>query len=319
MPGLIDLVDLISLDVTRGLVQQGLGLGFDGRRFTRTGSPSALAITNATNATPIVLTCAQPHTIPLTRDGAPNALHAVVAGVEGNTAANAVDTDPRSRTRGINRGVCLTPISATEFEMSVPDPTTGLLAPIAGSGTYTIGGTITPALTEGRILFGREHARFEQSAPPWLAFVPAASVWGPRAVAHGAVGFTEELHDELEQRSLGTELVVLELHTWGAAFPPYPRADFDITQRLYQQVIQSVHLLCPGAYQLLDKGVWDDQKERATQIIKYGHYHVMTIGFATPILEFAMPFVETPIAIEATTLLQPLDGSSPEVGCTDAE
>lgn len=319
MPGLVDLVDLISLDVTRGLVQQGLGLGFDGRRFTRTGSPAALGIVDATNATPIVLTCARPHGLaPATQDGYPNALHAVVSGVLGNTAANAVDENRQSRTRGINLGVQLTPIDSTRLSMAAVNPATGLIEPLTGNGNYIGGGTITPALTEGRILLGREHVRFENTAPPYLAFVPVTSDWGARSVAHGSPTLTGELRAEKLNRSIGSESFTLQLHTWGQASPPNPRVDFDITQRLYQQVIQSVHLLTAGAYRLVP-GTWDDQRDKATQLVKAGHYHVMGVVFSTPILEFSMPFVETPILISSTTILDPLDGSSPEVGCADAE
>src|SRR4051812_41137514 len=114
MPGIVPLISNLSLDVTRGLVRASMGLGFDGRRFTNTPTPaggpapSALTITGATNATPIVITTAQPHTIPYASgtNALEMQLHAVISGVLGNTAANNIDdtpTDgigPRSTTSG---------------------------------------------------------------------------------------------------------------------------------------------------------------------------------------------------------------------------
>lgn len=319
MPGLNDLVRLISLDVTRGLVQQGLGLGFDGKRYTRTGSPATLGITNASNTAPIVLTCDRPHAIPPTRaDGRANELHAVVQGVLGNTAANAVDETTgrgRSRTVGLNRGVQLVPVNATQFEMYVPGYSTGLLEPLVGNGGYAGGGTITPGLTRGKIFLGSEHARFEQTAPPELVVVPVGNEFadGSRRLAHGAVNFTGGNKAQIERRTIGIDTVIVQLHAWGAASPPDPEEDFDVTQRLYQQFLQSLHLLGVGSFQP-QRGVFEDQQERATQRVKSGHYHVTTYAIMTPVLEFSMPFVETPIAIGTTITLQPLDGSDPEIG-----
>jgi hypothetical protein len=246
-------------------------------------------------------------------------MHAIVGGVLGNTAANAVDTEPLSRTVGLSLGVALVPLSATTFAMYLPSSSTGALAPLAGNGTYAGGGTITPGLTAGQILLGRDHTRFELSpagAPPFIAFVPAPSgvKFNARAPAHGAVRLTGELANQIKYRALWTEWTLFEVHTWGAAYPPDSKLDFDVTQRLYQQVIQSVHLLCSGDYRL-DEGSWDDQAPKATQLVKLGHYNVMRIALGTPVLEFAMPFVVPPITLSPTTYFQPPDGSAPEVGC----
>jgi len=332
MPGLVDFVRLVSLDVARGLVQQGLGLGFAAvgsggvgkTRFTVTGSPSPLAIIDASNTSPIMLTCAQPHGVPLTRaTGYPNELHAVVQGVRGNTAANAVDATPApavSRTIGMNRGVQLVPISATQFEMYAQSYTTGLLEPLAGNGAYTGGGTIRPGLTAGQVLFGREHCKFENiaaGAPPFMGVVVIGNKFadGARRVAHGAIGLTAERLDQLKYRAIGIDRLVMELHVWGAAHPRDPAMDFEIAQRLYQQWFQSLHLLGVGTF-VPEDGEFVDQREKGTQLLKDGHYHVMRFGVETPVLEFAMEFVPTPITPNPTTYMQLQDGGPPEEGCS---
>lgn len=325
MPGIVDLVRLWSLDVTRGLVAQGLGLGFNGRAFngyTSSGPAAPLGVVDASNTTPIVLTTDRPHYIkPTTANGYPNELHAVVQGVEGNTAANCVDANPRSRTKGQNLGAKLVPLSDNTLAMYLPNYTTGLIEAVSGNGMYTGGGAITPALTASKMLLGRQHTRFELSpagAPPFLAIVPVGNRFaapGDRRVGHGAVGITAEQRDELKYRAIGQDVLIVEIHAWGAAPIPDPDADFDITQRLYQQALQSLHLLGVGSF--LDRtGSWEDQREKSTQIVKLGHYHVSTVDISTPLLEFGMEFVPTPITIQSTTLMQLEDGSDPETGCS---
>lgn len=330
MPGIVDLFRLLSLDVTRGLVvDQNLGLGFSvagsggvGKtRFTRTGAPAPLAVIGASNTSPIVLTTAQPHGIPPTRaTGYPNELHAVVAGVLGNTAANAVDTNPRSRTKGQNLGVQLIPTGPSTLAMYAPDYSTGLLSPVAGNGAYTGGGTITPALTAGRILVGREHCKYENAPsgmPPSINVVPVGNKFaapGDRRVGHGAVGITAEARDEKKYRAIGQDKLVVEVHSYGMADPPDPLEDFDAAQRLYQQFLQSLHLLGCESF-IDDEGSFVDQQPRETQLLKAGHYHVAKVTISTPLLEFGMPFVPTPITPAAITYMQLDDGSLPEVGC----
>lgn len=325
MPGVVDLVRLWSLDVARGLVAQGLGLGFNGRTFTSytsSGPAAPLGIVDASNTTPVVLTTDRPHYIkPIAANGYPNELHAVVQGVEGNTAANCIDANPRSRTKGKHLGVKLVPLTDNTFSMYLPSYTTGLLEAVSGNGAYTGGGTIKPGLTAGRMLLGRQHTRFEfnpAGAAPFLAIVPVGNEFsapGDRRVAHGAVGITAEQRNELEFRAIGTDKLIVEIHSWGTSPTPDPEADFDITQRLYQQALQSLHLLGCGSF--LDRsGSWEDQRERATQIVKLGHYHVSTVALWTPLLEFGMPFVPTPITPHSTTEFDAQDGSLPEVGCT---
>lgn len=295
MPGIVDLVAAISLDVARGLVAAGYGL-------------APLAIIDATNTTPIVIATASAH-------GYVKPAHVVISGVLGNAAANNLDGIVQSFTVGQNLAVIATPIDDTHLSLSAPDQATGIVAALAGSGAYTSGGTMTPALVDGRILLGREHIA-EQSSPPRIVFIPVRSKFGAKSVSgHRQVAPSAERQRQLQQRSIATEKVVFEIHAWGQATPPDPDLDFDATQVLYQQVIQSVHLLTAGAYELVD-GAWSDQVATATQLLKAGHEHVFGIAIATPVMDAAQPFVPAGTSAVQTTQLQPADGSPPEISFT---
>jgi hypothetical protein len=292
---LIELLDLVSLDVTRGLVVAGL-------------TPfAALAITAATNATPIVITTATAH-------GVVGYAHGVIAGVVGNEAANNIDAAAKSITAGQNLAVVLTRIDDYRLSLSAVDQTTGRIEPLAGDGDYESGGTLTIPLVGGSVLIGREHV-FEQSAPPRIVAIPVRSKWGPKGAASHTPG-TIEKRIQVAQRSIRTENVVLEVHVWGQATPPDPRNDFDATRALSHQLIQSVHLLTAGNYELLD-GAWADQVATATQQIKAGHEHVFGISIATPVLDAALPYAPTYVTAVTTTELQPADLTvDAEVSCT---
>lgn len=311
MPGIVPLVALISLDVTRGLVGAGYGLGFDGTRYVAGAAP--IAITAATNATPIVITTAQPHGVRsrTNTDGSPIAgtAHGMVAGVLGNTAANNVDAE------GYAHAVVATVVDDTRLALHAVDRTTGLIAPLAGNGAYAGGGTFTPALTDLGILLGREHL-FEQSAPPRMVCVPIGSKWDSKSVSHGAPQFTGEVRSQNQRRSVRTEQVVLEFHTWGQANPPDPALDFDATQVLYHQLALSIQLLLAGRHEFLGDGAWADQLPNATQNIRAGHEHVFRVGIGTPILDTLLPYAPSDIAALPTTHFQPLGSITTSQGCS---
>lgn len=299
MPGIVSLVAMISLDVTRGLVAAGYGLGFDGTRFVV--GASQLDVAGATNANPIVITTAQPHTVQRTA-------HAVIAGVLGNTAANNADE------RGYPQAVLATRVDDTRLELRTVQRPTGQIVTLAGNGAYTSGGTFTPAMTDLGILLGREHIS-EQSAPPRIVMIPVGSKWGPKSVYHGASANTAERERQNQQRSIATEKVVFEVHTWGEADPPDPDNDFDATQVLYQQVIQSIHALTAGTYELLD-GAWPGQLPNATQLVRAGHEHVFRVAIGTPILDVLLPYAPSDVAALPTTNYQPPGSETSEQGCS---
>ncbi len=322
MPGLVPLIVALSLDVTRGLVLAGAGLGFDGMRFTNTPpipgdpAPAALAVVDASDTTPIVVTTALPHLVPFaaTQNVLEKQLHAVISGVTGNLAANNVDINPRSFTIGQNLGTICVALTATTLALYSGYDITGALVPISGSGFYDSGGTIVPAFTRGRILMGREFLKeaTASNAPPACFFVPQGSNWGPKSTSL-PVPNSDQRYAQMAKRALMTEFVVMEIYSWGQSSPPDPALDFDVTQQIYQQVAASTHLLCSGRYQMID-GTWDDQREKATQYLKVGHLHVMRIAYATPVVDAPRAFVPSDTVFDPTTYLQ-LDDGPPEMGC----
>lgn len=322
------LLAVLSCDVTRGLVNdQGMGLGYDTDlaastgtgRFTATLNTSglpypALAITNATNATPIVVTTQYPHGVSA-RGQTIGGMACVIAGVTGNTAANNVSTDPNDRTVGQSQGVLAVPLSATTLALYGQDadpasPTVGRLIPLVGNGVYAGGGTIMPALNDGTILLGRDTVR-EHSAPPRIVMIPrGVAEWGPRTGGFPNGNRTGERRRQTSQRAIRTEWHVFDVLCWGQSTPPNTATDYDPTAALYRQVIDSAHLLTGTPEDRITGGVWDDEKERATQQIKAGHLFTFSIALAIPDLDTALPFAPSDTVIVPTTRL----GS--EVGCT---
>lgn len=310
MPGIVALVDLLSIHATTQLVSAGY--------VAQWNDPAVLSLTVAsiTNATPMVVTCTTPHGI------RPNgeAASVVISGVVGTTAANNFDdnTANESSTAGMNIAWYAVPVSDVAFALYSVDPT-GTITASTGNAAYVSGGIVRKAFTDGCVLLGREHI-FEQSAPPRVALVPVSSQFGPKSVSGGTMRSPQpsaQTRREFAQRSIATETVFFEVHVWGAATPRSPRRDFDATQFLYQQIIRSAHLLGCGIY-TPESGQWTDQREAATQIVKLGHEFVFGLTFATPILDRALAEVPRPLVPVAITNLQPSDGGSSEVGCSDA-
>lgn len=322
LSGLVGLVAILSLDVTRGLVAAGYGLGYDtdtataagaAGRFTATPSPTTgllyppLAITGATNTTPIVITTAYPHGVSSRGIGG---LSCILSGITGNFAANNIDTDPRSRTVGLPAGVLAVPTGPTTLALYGQDPLYGNLVPIASSGAYTGGGVLVPALTDGSILLGRENTR-EHSAAPRIVLVPRGiKSEGKR----GSIPTGARLRDrraQIQQRSIGTDVFTIDVHAWGQATPPDPAVDFTITHALREAVRVSLHLLSCGASSTGD-GLWDDEKERATQHIKAGHLLTFAITLQVPVVDDPIlggfPFIP-----DATTVETTVQSPTPEI------
>lgn len=315
MAGLVDLAILISLDVTRALVAAGLGLGFDGARYVAGASP--LAITAASNTTPIVITTAQPHlvaSLPAAGVLGSNGLggmSAIVSGVLGNVAANNISTDPRDLTIGTSQGVLAVPTGDTTLALYGQDPTTGALVPLAGSGAYTGGGTIVPALVEGGILLGREHVS-ANAAPPRIVMVPVSSTFGARSLSVAGSHRTADIREQKARRAVRTDKTTFEARVWGQAATPNTAADFDMTRAMVHWLVDSVHLLMAGAYEVT-AGTWADQAPTATQRLKAGHEFVFGLTISTPVNDAPRPFA-TGITVQATGQMQ-LDGGTPELAC----
>jgi hypothetical protein len=309
MPNITALRDLISLDATTSLVAAGYPARWLLAGSASSTSATSLTITGATNASPIVITTAESHGIP-----AASPAHVVISGVLGNTAANNLDA-----TSNVDRAWVAVRASDTSFALYSVNVYTGALEPSTGNGTYTSGGAVKKAFTDGRILLGRQHS-YEASSPPRVVFIPLRTTWKPKAVynASRASGFpSAEFTRQLHQRSIRTDEVLFEVHVWGADSPPDPDIDFNITQVLYQQIVQSAHLLMPGTYEL-ENGQWQDQQADASQLIKEGHLFVFGLAIGTPVLDKALARVPVPIVPVATTNIQITSAGSPEQGCSDA-
>lgn len=335
-PSIVLLAAVLSLDTTRVLVENGYGLGYDtdvaaatgsAGRYTATLAPASsstatpgqpyppLAIVDCTGngVSPIVVTTQYPHGVSSRGIGG---MSCIVSGVTGNTAANNVSTAAHDLTIGLKQGVLAIPLSATTLALYGQDAdetsaTVGRIIPLTGNGAYAGGGTITPAFTDGSILLGRDAIR-ENSAPPRIVMVPrGVPEWGAKSVTIPNGDRTGERRNQIAQRSIRTDWHAFDLHCWGQRIPPNTAYDFDVTLALAHAAHRSAHLLF-GDNVRRGPGVWDDEKERATQIIKAGHLFVFGLTLPIPVLDGALPFVPDDGIITYTT-----QTASLEVGCSD--
>lgn len=152
-----------------------------------------------------------------------------------------------------------------------------------------------PPLVDNQIKLGRSFVE-ENSAPPRIIFIPKSSKFGPKNVSAASRQndpTRPERRAEISQRAIKSEIVRFEVRCWSINFvngvpTSDPSLDFDFTQVLYQQVIQSVHLLCPGCYEISD-GEWVTSKATSSQIDIYGQEFVFGLSINTPVLDAAEP------------------------------
>lgn len=322
MPFPLSSIALLSLEVTRALVVLGYGLNFDtdaatagAPRFTALSTYSRLAITACTGSGvfPIVITTAHPHGVS-GRASACGGLSCVISSVTGNTAANNLDADPTSRTHGLPAGVLAIPLSTTTLALYGQDPVEGNLVPLVGNGAYTGGGTVTPALTDGSILIGRPTTR-EFSAAPRICFVPRSIASTPRRVSSpNPTRRNGERRAEIQQRSIGTDVHAFDVHAWGEANPPDAAGDYILADALRECVRSALHDLACGTSEE-GAGVWDDEKERAAQLIKSGHLLTFGATISVPVTDNpilgGLPFV--PVGTTFSTTVQ---SPTPEIAAT---
>jgi hypothetical protein len=305
---------LLSLDVTRGLVVLGYGLGYDTDaaeqgvygRFTRALAPSgsatatpgspypSLRIVDCTGhgVSPIVITTEYPHGVSGRVQGC-GGMSCIIDGVLGNTAANNIDANPKSETCGLPAGTLAVPLSTTTLALYGQDPTYGNLVALTGNGAYTSGGTITPALGDGSILIGRDTAK-EQSSPPRIVLIPRAVQSIPREASMPAANRNIERRAEIQQRSVGSDVWAFDVHAWGQSQPPDAANDFIAASALRDCIRYSLNALACGTSST-DAGVWDDEKALALTNIKAGHLLSFGITIKTPVLRNmivgGLPFV----------------------------
>lgn len=319
MPSLVFLTAVLSLDVTRVLVGFGYGLGYDtdavasgSYRFTGAASPTTnlpyppLAISDCTgNGVPIVVTTPYPHGVSSRGIGG---MACIVSGVTGNTAANNVSTDPRDRTVGLNQGVLAKPLSSTTLALYGQNAS-GRLVPLVGNGAWTGGGTIVPALTDGQILLGRNSIP-EHSAPPRIVLVPRTIGVGPDDMSMPATR-TDEGQAQTLQRALGSDAPSFDVHCWGQKLPtPDASGDYDVALAIAQAVKSSSQLLF-GQASSWGSGTWDDEKERAVQLIGAGRLLTFSLSVDIPVLDTALTFAPAGISGQVT-----IQSNTPEVAQT---
>lgn len=323
-PSLVFLASVLSLDVTRVLVANGYGLGYDSDaaqaaasgagRFTGAIQPSAsvayapLAIVGCTgNGAPIVVTTQYPHGVSTRGIGG---MACIVSGVAGNTAANNVSTNPLDRTVGLSQGVLAVPVPNQPNQLALygqdqidGSPTVGRLIPLVGNGAWAGGGTIAPAFTDCQILLGRENIR-EHSAAPRIVMVPRSIQPGPRTASSANPRTrANEIKNQKSQRLIATDQLTFDVHCWGQRLPtPDPAYDFDVCLALQQAFKDSAHLIFGHTTGGETEGpsTWDDEKERATQLIKEGHLLTFSTTISVPVLDNALGFVTSGAGIGVT-------------------
>ena len=306
MPSISALVQSISLDVTRELVYAGIvNPAWD-----------AIAIVSATVATPIVVTLANPPSINY-------AIHVVIEGCAGMTEANGTwiltPTAPGAST-----------FTLTTYFSESQNQYVSVLQNSVGAHAYTGGGTVTTALTDGRIVLGQQH-RNETSSPPRVIFTPTTSRFygsdtndrrqgGGRQSAGPNKGQVPEMLLEEQARMIAGEMVHFEVTCWGAASPPTPPAlpdpdlDFDATQVIYQQVARTLFYLLEGGY-ALGVGRWVDSQESKTQLAKLGRKMIFPLDIATPVLDYILGSTKL-LSITASAQLLAPDNELPEAAWT---
>lgn len=193
-----------------------------------------------------------------------------------------------------------------------------LVAAISADVVAKLAAAGYPALTDGEILLGRQE-QFAQSAPPRIIFTPARSSFPAKDVYNRSLlslmnPYSTEALAQIAQRAIRSDNLTFEVRCWGSADPPDPANDFDITQAYYQQVIASVHSLCPGAFSV-ENGTWTDSTYTSAQLFRDGREFVFGLTFYTPVLDQLLEFAPSNVAPNPTTELV-LESGAQEVGCS---
>lgn len=252
------LIALVSLDVCEKLVAAGI-------------VASTLTLTGATNATPIVVQTSAPHGLL-----APG--HGVVSGVTGNTAANGT--------------WILTPTDATHLTLTSFSPQ-GAVVQSVGSGAYASGGLVQFALTDRRFLVGEKY-RFINGAPPrvvWAPYRSPAWVLDPyggvipplSALPSTIAQQTAEQITMRTSRQVMTEPTQFRVWIIAALNPPDPDfGDFDLTQSIAHQIVESMFRLLPARYKVLGAH-WTSQDPNVQKWDARGQELEMAIEILQPV------------------------------------
>ena len=276
MPSISALVDAISLDVTENLVAAGIvNSAWDG-----------IEIASATATTPIVITLVNPPSINY-------GIHVVVDGCLGMTEANGTwiltPTAPGAST-----------FTLTTWFSAAQNQYVDVLQNSTGVHPYTGGGTVTTALTDGRIVLGEEH-RSESSSPQRIMFsLPTFQTFGSstngrrqgggRRASGPQQGQTPEMLLEQAARMVGGKRWRFEVTCWGQQAPPVPPAlldpmlDFNAAEVLFDQLARTCFYLIEGVYEF-GPGRFIDEAPGRTQNAKAGRKLSSVLNIDTPILD----------------------------------
>lgn len=306
------LPDLLSLDVTAGLVRQGLRAPW--RQGATLGSSPTFTINvlGASNTSPIVLTVADGDLGTIDpREG--REIHIVVAGVLGNTAANKLDVKNQRNEAWV--GVITSPTTIALYDL---DNSTGALVASTGNGAYTSGGTISKAFTDGRILLGFEHVE-EASFPPRMIMVPKRCTFGPKSTAtsYTAAAFSDGEPERMRtDGAFRTVTWLYEVHVWGIAWTASERTrlkrSFGSCELLMAQLIRSAQDRCAGCYEL-GAGGMPGQHLDGPQRVKSGHELIFQIGLSAPITREPLLLSPADTTVDAVLSIQVAGGTPEEV------
>ena len=137
---------------------------------------------------------------------------------------------------------------------------------------------------------------------------------GPKSTTNPNPGRrNSERQAQIQQRSIGTDVHAFDVHAWGGQDKD-PATDYAITNALRECLRAALHDLGCGAT-TEDAGTWDDETERATQLIKSGHLLTFNVTISVPItdnpLVGGLPFIPIDSTFEVT-----VQSPTPEVAAT---
>lgn len=307
------LPDLLSLDVTAGLVKSGRRAAWKQPATTGGAATYTLSILDASNTSPIVLTIPANSlaTSDMTQGVRPGQLlHVVVAGVEGNTAANNLDAKNQRNEAWIARVV-----DATHLALYSLSRVNGSLVASTGNGAYTTGGTVSKGLLAGSILLGQEHIKENESAPR-IVMVPSRISYEPATAQTGyTVAALSDDEPGRQRLSMTTRTVIwwYRVHIWGAALASVAeptKRSFGTCAALHEQVLRSAHDLFNVCVRV-GSGAWIDQEPGSPQRVNIGHELGFELGFACPVPREAAQFAPTDIDVISTLSIS-INGGAPE-------
>lgn len=196
-----------------------------------------------------------------------------------------------------------------------------LVSAISTAVTTALAAASYPALTDGKILLGRQH-QYEGSAPPRIIFTPMSSRWAAKLPASASniatnAPYSPEGKAQIAQRAILSEYVTFEVSCWGSAGGTSgqtgnPDDDFIVTMALYQAVIQQTHLMSVGSYDVISAGggKWRQSQPTSTQLNVYGQEFVFGLTLAIPVLDRLLPFAPSGVAPHTGIIIVTGNGNS---------